>query len=131
MDATLITYYVDEVLNQLMAVIYDRKASESGQRVSQPVVIADNIEDLQLYYFFNNEEVDNNKVYLDPGLNTAKLNNYNVQAVTIGLTAKSAYNRGRAGFTRPALFNRTNGTQKDSFARLSILETVKLRNFQP
>ncbi|MDR1870484.1 MAG: PilW family protein [Deltaproteobacteria bacterium] len=130
LDVRLVTYYVDQNSNQLMAMIHDQMTDESGHRVSRSVAVADNIEDLQLYYFFNNEEVNNEKIYLDPGVNTAKLKTHHVQAVTIGLTAKSTYKRGRMNYNRPALFNRDAGTEMDNYSRLSILETVKLRNFQ-
>ncbi|MDR1872728.1 MAG: PilW family protein [Deltaproteobacteria bacterium] len=130
LDASLTSYYVNQDTNQLMALVHDQKTDDGSQRVSQAVAIADNIEDLQLYYFFNNEEVDNQKITLDPGLDSAKLKNRQVQAVTIGLTAKSAYKRPSPGFNRPALFNRSKGLAMDNYSRLSILETVKLRNYQ-
>jgi prepilin-type N-terminal cleavage/methylation domain-containing protein len=144
-DVSIVTYFVDETANQLMVLSHDQAAFLDGGDSVAPVAIADNIEDLQIYYYFKykEDEVDNSKLNFDPirvsgtfnGDSTHfsnlsdKLDRFDVKAVTIGLTAKSSHNRGRGGFFRPALFNHEAGLTKDNYLRESIMETVQLRNF--
>jgi type IV pilus assembly protein PilW len=129
-DVTLTTYYVDESSSQLMAIYHDQRVNPDEPKASPPIAIADNIEDLQLFYFFDNEAVDNTKVSLDPGIGSTKLNNHKIHSVSVGLTAKSIMNKSRKPQIRPALFNRAIGTVADQASRLSLLETVQLRNAQ-
>jgi prepilin-type N-terminal cleavage/methylation domain-containing protein len=127
-DASIITYYVDPSQNQLLAVYHDQSVNPAKPEFAEPLVIAESIEDMQLYYFYENEDVDNTKVGLDPGISSAKLDNFRVSAVTIGLISKASYGRRRSGQVRPALFNRMVGTVVDNYNRLTTLETVQLRN---
>jgi hypothetical protein len=129
-DVTIATYYVDENTSQLMVVYHDQKINPDSPVASPPIPIADGIEDLQLYYFFDGEDVDNTKINLDPGIDTAKLKVRKVMAVSVGLTAKTLNDRSAIPQIRPALFNRAAGTTVENSSRLSILETVQLRNAQ-
>ncbi|MDR2141628.1 MAG: PilW family protein, partial [Deltaproteobacteria bacterium] len=127
-NASLATYYVDENSNQLMVVYHDQLANPDDPKSSPATPIADNIEDLQLFYFFENELINNDNVTLDPGIGSTKLDTKLIHAVSVGLTAKSSVDRSHQLQTRPALFNRTAGTTADRAQRISILETVQLRN---
>ncbi|MDR1608916.1 MAG: hypothetical protein LBT38_10990 [Deltaproteobacteria bacterium] len=127
-DVVLASYYVDEASNRLMVVYHDQKINPLDPKVSPPIVIAENIEDLQFYYYFDNEEVDNAKLVLDPGISSDKLKNHSIVAISVGLTAKTTYSQNLAPQVRPALFNRSIGTTSDKFDRISIMETVNLRN---
>jgi hypothetical protein len=129
-NVSLATYYLDEATNQLMVVYHDQAINEDDPKASPPTPIADHIEDFQLHYFFDKEEVDVSKVSLDPGIDSAKLADKAVRAVIVGLTAKSDVERYAAPQIRPPLFNRAAGTVAEKVNRLSILETVHLRNAQ-
>jgi hypothetical protein len=113
-----------------MAVYHDQADNPDNPKDIPPVVIADNIEDMQLYYFYNDEEIDNSKIHLDPGISTTKLKDFRVKAVTLGLTSKASYSRSGSQQVRPALFNREAGTMSDNFNRQLALETILLRNAQ-
>jgi hypothetical protein len=58
------------------------------------------------------------------------LDTADVLAVSVGLTAKSDQKISRVGQYRPAMFNRAQGTVKDSYGRSSLVTTVQLRNFE-
>ncbi|MDR1576632.1 MAG: prepilin-type N-terminal cleavage/methylation domain-containing protein [Deltaproteobacteria bacterium] len=129
-DVSIATYFINEATNQLVVVHHDQRANPAAPNSSPMIPLADNIEDLQFFYFFHNEDVDNSRVNLDPGINTSKLNNDKIYAVTVGLTAKSAAEPLFPAKTRPSLFNRKAGSAVEKASRLSILETVQLRNAQ-
>ncbi|MDR1608157.1 MAG: prepilin-type N-terminal cleavage/methylation domain-containing protein [Deltaproteobacteria bacterium] len=127
-DVTIATYFVNQDTNQLVVVYHDQKANETDPKSSPMIPLADNIEDLQLFYFFKNEDVDLTKVNLDPGINTSKLENDKISAVSVGVTAKTSVEQFFPSMARPALFNRVAGADKEKARRLSIMETVQLRN---
>ncbi|MDR2142434.1 MAG: hypothetical protein LBR11_11740 [Deltaproteobacteria bacterium] len=128
-NVTLVSYYVDEAKNQLMAVYHDQKAMANGEEVSLPIPVADHIEDLQVYYYFGSEKVDYVRLTQDPAIGEAKLSQSAVRAVTVGLTGKSLRKVNRISQSRPALFNRAAGSKKDNYNRGSLVSTINLRNY--
>jgi hypothetical protein len=126
-NATLVTYYVDEATSTLMAVYHDQGVNPTDPTTSPSVPIADGVEDLQVYFFYEDETVDNAKIKLNPDFDSTKLDSRKVMAVTVALTAKAIDRRGPPQL-RPALFNRPVGTVTERASRLSVLETVQMRN---
>jgi hypothetical protein len=139
-DAAIITYYVDTARNSLMAAYHDidRDKDETADqaasfddygRLSQ--IVAENIEDLQVFYFFSGD-TDNRDLTRawtgPPEMNSGKLDDERVMAVSIGLTSRSPYGEGPIIRSRPALFNRVAGTAKDNLTRSTLIETIALRN---
>jgi hypothetical protein len=129
-DAYIVTYYVDEETNRLMAAFHDQARRAYDLPASKSVVVADNIEDLQLYYFFDNDDVNNELVSSNPIINSKLLDTNAVKAVTIGLTAIASYGDARRTKFRPALFNRLAGATRDDRRRETIQQTIFLRNQQ-
>ncbi|MDR1084341.1 MAG: prepilin-type N-terminal cleavage/methylation domain-containing protein [Deltaproteobacteria bacterium] len=129
-DVSLVTYYVDEDKNQLVSVRHDQQAIPPGARESPATVVADNIEDLEFYYYFANESIDMSRINLAPSISSARLDQADIQAVTVGLTAKADIKYSRFGQSRPAMFNRQAGIALDTFSRNSLVATVQVRNFE-
>jgi prepilin-type N-terminal cleavage/methylation domain-containing protein len=127
-DVSIITYYVDETENRLMAAIHDQRM-DSANSVNESVVLANNIEDFQCYYFFEGDALDLTQVNNNPDIGYEEFKSKPVVAVAIGLTARSAYGGNSKGINlRPALFNRVAGTVPDNRRRSTIMELVTLRN---
>ncbi|MDR1577391.1 MAG: hypothetical protein LBT86_04070 [Deltaproteobacteria bacterium] len=129
-DVTLVTYFVDETKDQLMAIFHDQKFIKPNQTGVEPVVVADQVEDLQLFYHYDTEKVDPKRVAQRPTLGGSKLDQSFVQAVSLGLTVKSVRKIGRTPQTRPALFNRAAGSAVDNHNRSHFVSTIQLRNYE-
>jgi hypothetical protein len=125
----IITYYVDKTTNSLMAAYHDSTRHNFDDAAGTSAIVASNIEDLQVYYYLDNEPVDFTKTSTTPDLSASKLNTRRVKAVSVGLEARSPYGDGPANKRRPALFNRAAGTDIDNRMRSVLIETVYLRNF--
>jgi hypothetical protein len=128
-DIGIITYYVDSVNNNLMAAYHDVGRNSYDDAAGTSSVVANNIEDFQVYYYLDNKDVDFTDTTTNPDISTAILNARRVKAVSIGLTARSPYGAGPSNRSRPALFNRAAGTSLDSHPRNILVETIYLRNF--
>jgi hypothetical protein len=127
-DASLVTYYVDTDKNQLMAAYHDQKVTAFDDSTSRSVVVAYNIEDLQLFYYFNDENIDLSKVTLDPLIGYNEFKNKRVRAVAIAMTSRAEFGLGPARYYRPALFNHVQGATLDNRRRSSTMELISLRN---
>jgi type II secretory pathway pseudopilin PulG len=128
-DISLVTYYIDETENRLMAAIHDQRHGTYDDPLTKSVVMANNIEDLQLYYFFDDDEINLTMTSLPPDISYGGFKNKEVKAVAIGLTSRSSYGDSKSAHYRPALFNRVAGTVPDNRRRSTIKELVTLRNF--
>jgi prepilin-type N-terminal cleavage/methylation domain-containing protein len=128
-NAVLVTYWVDEENLRLMADWHDvsRDNHDDPDRASS--IVAYNIEDLQVYYFFDTDAVDNNLLSADPDISSVILADKRVKAVTVGLVSRSPRGVGLARHGRPELFNRAAGPKTDNTPRSVLVETVYLRNY--
>ncbi|MDR1870629.1 MAG: prepilin-type N-terminal cleavage/methylation domain-containing protein [Deltaproteobacteria bacterium] len=129
-DVTIVTYYVDEVKSELLAVYHDKKSVNKGETAVKPALVASQIEDLQLYYFFENEAVDPSRLTLTPAISSARLKDNNLRALGVGLTGKSLRKLGSSGQSRPALFNRKASSTKDNYNHSSLELLIQLRNYE-
>ncbi|MDR1607745.1 MAG: prepilin-type N-terminal cleavage/methylation domain-containing protein [Deltaproteobacteria bacterium] len=129
-DVTLVTYYVDEDEDKLMALTRDQKVLKNGATKADPILVADRVEDLQIYPHFENEIVDPARISQTAGLNSSKLDQYHVRAVSLGISVKSLRKVGKKPLSRPAFFNRRAGTKLDNFNRSSIVSVIQLRNYE-
>jgi hypothetical protein len=142
-DVVLVTYYLDRDTHRLMANHHHLGLDDEDSAAPGHVVVAGGIEDFQVFYYFNNEEV-NPRRFTPPkdapledhhGLSSAKLDvrqaNFNrVKAVALGLTARTPRpHRDAKPAPRPALFNRREGDEPDRHTRNVLTEIVHLRNF--
>jgi hypothetical protein len=132
-DATLATYYVDQPKNNLMVDYHDvTLADPDDPSLKGPVTVASDIEDLQVFYYYDQEEVDPSRVGGTPDLSSAALKSgRRVRAVALALTARSARGDGQgARYRSPTLFNHAAGGSADDHPRTILTETIFLRNFQ-
>ena len=129
-DVTFVTYYVDMVTERLMADYHDVGRAYYDDKDRKSSVVANHIEDLQLYYFFETDKVDPALNSADPVISSNRLNRDRVKAVSVGLVSRSPYGKGKPVITRPALFNRLEGTARDNRPRDVLVETVFVRNYQ-
>jgi type IV pilus assembly protein PilW len=129
-DVTLVTYYIDQVNNRLMAAHHDQKYTSFDNATDRSIVVADNIEDMQIYYYLDNESVDLSNITSDNPISSSRLQNHSIKALALGLTSRSGYGKGTNIKKRPKLFNRTAGTNLDNNRRNSLSELIYLRNFQ-
>lgn len=132
-DVVFVTYYVDESTNSLMADYHDVSMTSPDNSSKGTVVVANNIEDMQVFYYFTDPVVDDvvtmDSVDQDPGINSAVLDARRVKAVAIGLVARSPNDDAQSAiYKRPALFNRIEGTAADAHPRSVMTEIVFLRN---
>ncbi|MDR2354529.1 MAG: PilW family protein [Deltaproteobacteria bacterium] len=133
-DIVFVTYYVDTTNNYLMADYHDISRSNYDDATHKTSIVANNIEDLQLFYYLTTDTVDIKKAwpsssYTPPSISSSVLNDKRVKAVSLGLVAKAPYGVGPTTNRRPALFNRTIGTSQDNFIRNTLVETIYLRNY--
>jgi hypothetical protein len=128
-DVTFVTYYIDEGKNQLMADYHDKGKTGYDDLSRQSFVVAYNVEDLQVYYFYGADTVDLSVINTNPDISSTKLNNENIKAVVIGMTSRSPYGDGTYNKVRPALFNRASGSNKDDHFRTMLTQTIYLRNY--
>ena len=127
-DAALITYYVDEEKSRLMAAHHAQSRTGYDDKRSKSVVVADGIEDMQLFYFFKNDKVELKQTSESPGLSSKLLDEAPVKAVALAMTSRADRGAGPMTRFRPALFNRRAGTGLDDRTRLTATELVGLRN---
>ncbi|MDR1546457.1 MAG: hypothetical protein LBU12_07095 [Deltaproteobacteria bacterium] len=125
-DVSLVTYWVDEAESRLMAARHD--ASRPGLDTASSEAVAANIEDLQIFYFFDDETADLTRTSDEPNVSSARLDARAVKSVAVALSSKSAYGDGPRSRRRPALFNRLRGGTLDERRRSALLELVHLRN---
>ena len=112
-----------------MADFHDTARTAYDDLSRNSFVIAYNIEDLQIYYYFDTEDVDMTKIATAPLISSDRLDEERVKAVAVGITAGSPYGDGPRDKFRPALFNRLAGTRRDDRIRSTLVQTVPLRNF--
>jgi hypothetical protein len=101
------------------------------------VRMASNIEDFQVFYYFNNDDVDPTALGNDPGMSSRALDVRSpglkrVKAVGLGMIARSFRpDREAAPSPCPDLFNRKAKGEavRDQYPRNSLAEIVYLRNF--
>ncbi|MDR2339197.1 MAG: hypothetical protein LBF40_03555 [Deltaproteobacteria bacterium] len=138
-DVSFVTYYVDQTKNQLMADYHDNGRTGWDDTARQSFIVAYNIEDMQIYYFYNEDTVDMAALTTTPDVSFARLEKDPVKAVTVGLTSKAPYGEGPCTQQRPRLFNRLqdhpgmtspNCSILDNHPRSVLVQTVFLRNFQ-
>jgi hypothetical protein len=129
-NVSLVTYYVDQDNYRLMAAHHDQSYTGYDSPATKSSVVANNIEDLQLYYFFDSEEVNPDKLNLDPDISSDRLDDSTIKAVAVAMTSRSGYGEGATGRTRPALFNSQAGEESDNRRRNTLTEYIYLRNYQ-
>ncbi|MDR1080441.1 MAG: PilW family protein [Deltaproteobacteria bacterium] len=128
-DVGLTTYYVDMATNSLMADFHDVARDNYDDAAGTSSIIASNIEDFQVYYFFKDDTVDFSLTSNNPDISSTSLNTERVKAISLGLVARSPYGDGPNNKVRPALFNRSAGLTADNRLRSVLIETIYLRNF--
>jgi hypothetical protein len=133
-DVGLTTYYVDMATNTLMADFHDIARNNFDDAAGTSSIIANNIEDFQVYYFWEDDQLKDDKeistlILTDPEISSSSLNSKKIKAVSLGLTARSPYGDGPNNKVRPALFNRSAGVTADNRLRSVLIETIYLRNF--
>jgi prepilin-type N-terminal cleavage/methylation domain-containing protein len=129
-DITLVTYYIDQANNRLMAINHDHSRNTYDDLANKSVVVANNIEDMQLYYFFEHDEIDLEEVGNDPDISSERLKTEQIKAVAVAMTSRSGYEDPQFRDTRPPLYNRIAGTTFDRRRRNTLAELIYLRNFQ-
>ncbi|MDR2386315.1 MAG: hypothetical protein LBE80_01855 [Deltaproteobacteria bacterium] len=122
------TYFVNEKNSSLMVDNHDQTLTDYDDPISGARVLAENVSDLQIYYFFENDSVELSKVNSEPGLSYQRFLGEKVKAVAVALTCQGTYNSEQAQYKRPALFNRLAGNELGSHKYSSLMETVFLRN---
>ncbi|MDR2351020.1 MAG: hypothetical protein LBF41_10465 [Deltaproteobacteria bacterium] len=127
-DVAFVTYYVDEAENRLMAAHHDQKFTDYDDPTAASVTVAQNIEDLQFYYYFGDDELDLSLVSGPPDIGFEEFREKTVNAIAIGITSRAGHGTGPKTNYRPALFNRSGGTVADNRRRSSFLQLVSLRN---
>jgi hypothetical protein len=127
-EVRFVTYWVDEANSQLMADYHDNSMTHFDDNARRSQVVAYNIEDLQVYYFYDLESVDTSRITDVPLISSARLNDNKVKAVTIGLAARSSYGTGPKNRRRPKLFDRDQGAL-DNNIHNTLVETIYLRNY--
>jgi hypothetical protein len=130
-DVGMITYWVDTATNSLMAAYHDTDRTDFADLAGTSSIVADNIEDLQVYYYLRDDTVDFAQTSAAPDMSSNRLDSDagKVKAVSLGLTSRSSYGDGNNTRRRPALFNRSLGTNLDDRQRTTLIETIFLRNF--
>jgi hypothetical protein len=134
-DAILVTYYLaqdtaDPKNFNLMADYHDITKTSYDNPAAQSSIVAANIEDFQVYYYFDSDPVDLAKVTDTPSIGSSLLDSNKVKAVAIGLTSRSAWGDGPRLHKRPSLFNRDAGSALDNRKRNTLIETISLRNYK-
>jgi hypothetical protein len=129
-DIALITYYIDEANSRLMAIYHDHGRTAYDNVPTKSAVVANNIEDMQLFYFFDHDVVDLERVTEEPLMSSDRLRTESVKAVALALTSRSRYDDPELRAVRPALYNRSAGTTPDGNRRNTLSELIFLRNYQ-
>jgi type II secretory pathway pseudopilin PulG len=128
-DVSLTTWYVDEENNRLMVAHHDRKRDAYDVELTKSAVMADNVEDLQLFYYYDFEEVNLDFVGDKPDVGSKRLADSSIKAAAVAAVGRSAYGDGPLSRRRPAVFNRNAGTIPDKRRRSTITELISMRNF--
>jgi hypothetical protein len=129
-DITLVTYYIDEQNSRLMAIYHDHGRIAYDNATNKSAVVANNIEDMQLFYFFDHDAVDLERVTDEPLMSSDRLRSESVKAVAIAMTSRSRYDDPQLRAVRPTLYNRSAGTTPDGNRRNTLSELIFLRNYQ-
>jgi hypothetical protein len=129
-DISLLTYYLDQANNRLMVANHDIAHDIFDDPTTKSSVVANNIDDLQLFYFFESHTVDPSMLNEDPDMSTNTLKDDYVKAVALAMTSKANYGTGGKTRYRPELFNRAQGSLADNYRRGVLSEYVYLRNHQ-
>jgi hypothetical protein len=129
-DITLVTYYVDESSSRLMAVYHDQGRAAYDDPATKSAVVANNIEDMQFFYYFDHDAVDLERVTDTPLISSARLKSESVKAVAVAMTSRSGYEDPQLRAVRPPLYNHSAGTVSDGRRRNSLSELIFLRNYQ-
>jgi hypothetical protein len=127
-DAYLTTYWVDTDKNNLMARYHHLGNLEYDDDDSSSIIVAPNIEDLQLGYVMNGQELDDMVDELT--LESLEANNW-VRQIQIGLVSVSDYrDRGNTTFKPVSMFNHAVGAAAaDGRLRQVLTGNVYLRNY--
>ena len=128
-DVSLATYYVDESQNQLMVAHHDQARDGFDAVDIRSTVVASNIEDLQIHYYFGGDEVDPQALSDGPDISHLRLEADSVKVVALGMVSRSGYGEGIARWIRPSLYNRLDGIDTDNRRRAILSEYIYLRNF--
>jgi hypothetical protein len=129
-NVSLVTYYLDQTNNRLLMANHDKAVTAYDLPDIKSSVVANNIEDLQLFYFFNDELVDPTQVNDNPVISTNRLKNDSVKALALAMTSRADYGIGQSqNRFRPSLFNRASDGTGDNRARSTLSEYVYLRNY--
>ncbi|MDR2300521.1 MAG: hypothetical protein LBF38_00505 [Deltaproteobacteria bacterium] len=129
-DVSLLTYYLDQTNNRLMVANHDNAHDIFDEPATKSSVVANNIDDLQLYYGLEAHPVDPGILSEDPDISTNTLKDDFVKAVALAMTSKASYGSGKSIYVRPELFNRAPGVVADNYRRGILSEYVYLRNHQ-
>ena len=127
-DASLVTYWLDEDASQLKAAFHDSGRGLYDTAKDKSMIIADGIEDFQIFYYFENDAVDLALAAFNPDISPDRLDSAPVRAVAVALTAISSRGQGKPRWRRPALFNRNAGTKLDNQPRSTQTAMIRLRN---
>jgi prepilin-type N-terminal cleavage/methylation domain-containing protein len=128
-NVTLTTYYVDEANNRLMAAHHDQARDAYDDPDSKSVVLADNVEDLQLFYYYDFDLVDPDLAAFDPDVGSKRLEDSAVKAVAAAMIGRAPQGQGPINRYRSALFNRRAGKLLDNRRRSVLSEVVFVRNY--
>ncbi|UQZ88193.1 hypothetical protein C4J81_02785 [Deltaproteobacteria bacterium Smac51] len=136
-DVTLVTYFLDQDNNCLMANYYDftdgRNKDNPYSETGGPVVLANDIEDFQVGYILNNQAGGNQltNITVEHGLTDELLASGRwVRAVRLALVSKSQIKNETTAAGRPvSVFNRQPGGVADGYQRRVLSDTVYLRNY--
>jgi hypothetical protein len=128
-DVSVVTYFVDESTHRLMADYHDRTRTVFDDPAKGAVTVAEDIEDLQIYYFFANDSLKLENVVNNPALSYDRFAAERVKAAAVAVTSRSVVRLNRGRFNRPALFNRVAGSAVDQRRRATLMEVAYLRNF--
>lgn len=126
-DITFVTYSIDDKHN-LVANYHDAGLTEFDS--NQSVIVATNIEDFQVRYILNGENIG--PLLGHDGLNPGQLDSTSwVVAVNLAMVARSAIDDGSRKNRPPQqLFNHAYSGTGDGYPRRVLIETIFLRNFQ-
>ncbi|MDR1676803.1 MAG: hypothetical protein LBS44_00240 [Deltaproteobacteria bacterium] len=124
----IITYFIDEASSRLMADYHDQSITSFDDPSRGAITLANDIVDLQVYYYFDGEQVTIPNISNNPDIGSVRFANNRVNALAIGLTGRAAASGTRTHYVRPELFNRRAGTETDTRRFSTVMKMVYLRN---
>ncbi len=128
-DVVFVTYYIDQNNKNLMADYHDGTIDDPDGDKNFAVIVATNIEDLQLTYFVNQTPAA--PLSGDNSVSEGALDNGSIiRAVNVGLVSASRVRDDGAPWGPLSLFNHTPSGGRDGLKRRILTETVTLRNFK-